>query len=113
MEKAASAAGEGGVSQLVGPLQPDGTQEFFGGLLRVNHLVTDPDMPRDEVRLETASSAVRIVHLVTAPNIPLRPPMASPDACPRCGHVVAVGEWPFCHGDPAEHGTPHYGWHFA
>ena len=25
--------------------------------------------------------------------------------CKKCGRITRIGDWPFCHGDPAEHGN--------
>ncbi len=27
--------------------------------------------------------------------------------CDCCGGDIEIGDWPFCHGDPAEHGQPY------
>lgn len=29
--------------------------------------------------------------------------MSADGLCPRCGHGIQLGEWPFCKGDPADH----------
>lgn len=28
------------------------------------------------------------------------------ETCEKCGGEFGVGQWPFCHGDPKEHGIP-------
>lgn len=36
-------------------------------------------------------------------DVDVAPP--HPDACPRCGRVLLVGDFPFCKGEPRDHGT--------
>lgn len=49
---------------------------------------------------------------VTKP-VPIKPVKSNGTTCDQCGKKLAVGDFPYCGGDPEKHGKQYGGWRFA